>query len=631
MAELRQGQVVDGRYTLVSRIGSGGMADVWLAQDAHLGRQVALKVLHRRFAQDAEFVARFRREAEAAAGLQHPNIVSIYDRGQVGDTFYIAMEYVRGQTLAEAIAGGLTPQQATAIIRDVLEGARFAHQHGVIHRDFKPQNVIIDSQGRAKVTDFGIAQAGVSEITQTGSVMGTAHYLPPEQAQGLEVSYSADLYSIGVMLFEALTGRVPFEAESSVAVALKQVSEAPPRPSSINPNVSPALDAVVLRALAKDPSQRFASAEAFIAALDAAERDPGAAPGETAVYTPLPPPVVEPEEDNRRRWLWWLVAGAVLLGLLIGFLATRSNTVTVPNVTNPFGTYLTLSQARAELANEGFELAEVVRVERMVPRDTVLEQDPPPGPADKDCAFLSLFCSNPPVTLTVSAGPGQAEVPRVAGLEQDVAVRRIETAGFEPRVETRPSEEVEAGIVIRTDPPGGTTAQQGSAVEVIVSSGPRMVRVPALVGLDRAVAEARLEARNLEAEVVEREDESPAGQVLEQSPNPGQRVELGSVVRLVVSSGIEQVALPNLVGATRPDAVDFLRGAGLVPSVIEQDVSDRAQANIVLQQAPGSGSQVDVGSTVQLVVGRYVPLDNPPEPEPGGQDVPPGDEAGQGQ
>lgn len=244
MAELISGQVVDGRYTLVSRIGSGGMADVWLAQDAHLGRQVALKVLHRRFAQDGEFVTRFRREAEAAAGLQHPNVVSIYDRGQVEDTFYIAMEYVRGRTLAEAIRGGLTPQQAVAVVRDVLEAARFAHQHGIIHRDFKPQNVILDGQGRAKVTDFGIAQAGVSEITQTGSVMGTAHYLPPEQAQGLEVTYSSDLYSIGVILFEALTGRVPFEAESSVAVALKQVSEPPPRPSSFNPNLSPALDAV---------------------------------------------------------------------------------------------------------------------------------------------------------------------------------------------------------------------------------------------------------------------------------------------------------------------------------------------------------------------------------------------------
>lgn len=619
MAELISGQVVDGRYTLVSRIGSGGMADVWLAQDAHLGRQVALKVLHRRFAQDGEFVTRFRREAEAAAGLQHPNVVSIYDRGQVEDTFYIAMEYVRGRTLAEAIRGGLTPQQAVAVVRDVLEAARFAHQHGIIHRDFKPQNVILDGQGRAKVTDFGIAQAGVSEITQTGSVMGTAHYLPPEQAQGLEVTYSSDLYSIGVILFEALTGRVPFEAESSVAVALKQVSEPPPRPSSFNPNLSPALDAVVLRALAKDPSQRFTSAEAFIAALDAAEREPGAPPGETAVYAPLPPQSTAAEEEARRRWLWWLIGAAVILGLLIGFLATRSNTVTVPNVTNPFGTYLTLSQARTELLNEGFELAEVVRVERMVPRDTVLEQDPPPGKADRDCAFLSLFCKNPPVTLTVSAGPGQAEVPDVVGLEQDVAVRRIESAGFEADVREAVSDEVPEGQVIATSPVAGATERQGSTVQVTVSTGPRMVRVPALIGVQRNVAVARLKGRDLGASVTQREDDAPAGEVLEQDPAPGERIPAGSEVALVVSSGVQEVTVPSMVGAPRPDSVSALRALNLVPSVTEREVSDRSQNNVVLEQSPPANSAVPVGSTVQLAVGRFVapePPPEPPEPEP---------------
>src|SRR5680860_368071 len=321
MVDLSAEQIVDGRYRLISRLGTGGMADVWLARDAHLGRQVALKVLHRRFAQDTEFVARFRREAEAAAGLAHPHVVSIYDRGQVGDTFYIAMEYLPGRSLSEAIRGGLTTAQSIQVVREILEAARFAHLHGLVHRDFKPQNVILDHQGHAKVTDFGIARAGVSEITQTGSVMGTAHYLPPEQAQGLEITARSDLYSIGVILYECLTGQVPFEAESSVAVALKQVSELPQRPSSINPNVSPALDSVVMRALAKDPSQRFADADAFIAALNAAEHDPGAAPGDTAAFAPLPPAVIEPERD--RRWIWWALGVAVLVGLALGYFATR--------------------------------------------------------------------------------------------------------------------------------------------------------------------------------------------------------------------------------------------------------------------------------------------------------------------
>src|SRR5829696_3751995 len=278
------------------------MADVWLAEDDHLQRQVALKVLHARFAQDREFVERFRREAESAAGLHHPNIVAVFDRGEVEGTYYIAMQHLEGRSLKQLIDVGLTPEQAVYLIRQVLEGARFAHKNGVVHRDLKPHNVIVDDEGKAVVTDFGIARAGVSEITQTGSVMGTPHYLSPEQAQSEEVTPVSDLYSVGVMLYEALAGRVPFEGESAVAVAMKQVSQAPQRPSSIAPQVSPALDAVVMRALEKSPGDRFQNADAFIAALDASMKDPGPRDG-TAAFAPLPPvvaDVVEPDPEEER-------------------------------------------------------------------------------------------------------------------------------------------------------------------------------------------------------------------------------------------------------------------------------------------------------------------------------------------
>ena len=301
--EVSEGSVVDGRYKVLRKIGSGGMADVWLAEDTHLQRQVALKVLHTRFAQDREFVERFRREAESAAGLHHPNIVSVFDRGDVEGTYYIAMQYLEGRSLKQLIDVGLTPEQAVYLIRQVLEGARFAHRNGVVHRDLKPHNVIVDDEGKAVVTDFGIARAGVSEITQTGSVMGTPHYLSPEQAQGEDVTPVSDLYSIGVMLYEALAGRVPFEGESAVAVAMKQVSQAPQRPSSINPQVSPALDAVVMRALEKSPGDRFQNADAFIAALDnalkagdeLARRDRRLRPAASRGRRALPRP-------RRRRW-----------------------------------------------------------------------------------------------------------------------------------------------------------------------------------------------------------------------------------------------------------------------------------------------------------------------------------------
>ena len=222
---------------MLNRIGSGGMADVYCAEDLQLGRQVALKLLYRRFAEDAEFVERFRREASSAAGLQHPNVVAVYDRGEFDDTYYIAMEFLEGRSLKQVVRqdGALDPDRAIDLVIQILKAARFAHRRGIVHRDIKPHNVIVDDEGRAKVTDFGIARAGASDMTETGSIMGTAQYLSPEQAQGHPVDARSDLYSIGVVLYELLTGRVPFDAESAVTIALKQVSEEPVPPSQLQP------------------------------------------------------------------------------------------------------------------------------------------------------------------------------------------------------------------------------------------------------------------------------------------------------------------------------------------------------------------------------------------------------------
>src|ERR1700757_2573740 len=261
--------IIDGRYRVISRLGSGGMADVYLAQDQLLGRFLAVKVLHHHFAEDHEFVERFKREASSAAALSHPNIVGIFDRGEWNGTYYIAMEYVAGRSLKAIVRedGALDPAVAIDIVVQILRAARFAHRRGVIHRDLKPHNVILDEEGRARVTDFGIAQAGASDMTLTGSIMGTAQYLSPEQAQGHHVSASSDLYSVGVILYELLTGVVPFDGDTAVAIAFKQVSAQPPAPSVVNPAVTPNLDAIVLKALAKDPAERFADAEEFISAL----------------------------------------------------------------------------------------------------------------------------------------------------------------------------------------------------------------------------------------------------------------------------------------------------------------------------------------------------------------------------
>ncbi|HEV2777589.1 MAG TPA: protein kinase, partial [Solirubrobacteraceae bacterium] len=272
MRQLEDGAVIDDRYEISAHLGSGGMAEVYCATDLQLGRNVALKILHERFAADEEFVERFKREASSAAGLAHQHVVGVYDRGEWDGTSYIAMEFVSGRTLKQIIVeeGALDPQRAVGLTVQILRAARFAHRRGIIHRDFKPQNVIVDDEGRAKVTDFGIARAGASDMTQTGSILGTAQYLSPEQAQGHAVGARSDLYSIGIILYELLTGRVPFHADSAVTIALKQVSEAPVPPREHNPHITPELEAVVLRALAKEPRDRFADADEFIAALDAA-------------------------------------------------------------------------------------------------------------------------------------------------------------------------------------------------------------------------------------------------------------------------------------------------------------------------------------------------------------------------
>ncbi len=331
--------IVDGRYRIEHRLGSGGMADVYCATDLQLGRRVALKVLYHRYAQDGEFVERFRREASAAAGLQHRHVVSVYDRGAWDGTYYIAMEYLEGRSLKALIhqEAPLDPDRAVDLTIQILTAARFAHRRGIIHRDLKPQNVIVDSEGLATVTDFGIARSGASDMTQTGSIMGTAQYLSPEQAQGHAVSAQSDLYSVGIILYEMLTGRVPFEGDSAVAIALKQVSEAPLPPSALNPAVTPALEQVVMSALQKDPALRHASADELIAALEAARgglahpATAGPATSATIVGVPAVVPTEAaaahhgqalPSDDDRRgrRWWWFALAALAVAGVVVAAL-----------------------------------------------------------------------------------------------------------------------------------------------------------------------------------------------------------------------------------------------------------------------------------------------------------------------
>ena len=629
-----EGTIVDGRYAVEHRLGTGGMAEVYCAEDLQLGRKVALKLLHGRFAEDEEFLERFRREASSAAGLQHQNVVSVYDRGEYEDTAYIAMEYVDGRTLKAIVTqdGPLEPERAIELTTQILSAARFAHKRGVIHRDFKPHNVIVDAEDHAKVTDFGIARAGASDMTQTGSIMGTAQYLSPEQAQGLPVSAQSDLYSIGVLLFELLTGRVPFEGDSAVAIALKQVSETPPAPSVLNPAVTPELDRVVLRALEKEPARRFADADEFAAALQAAGRSVGGPPpGATIVANGLPvmvpldplaagpsayeqgtgsydypaaPLLVEEEREPRRWWIPLLAGLLVALAVVGALLLLSGDQVKVPSVVGA-----PRAEAEVTLRNRGFDTETVEKADRAEP-GTVIGQDPAGGAKVDEGASI---------TLTVSSGPGEATVPDVVGLGRRTANKRLTDRGFRVEENEAPSAEVRVDRVIASAPDGGQRLLVGELVTLTVSSGPRSVRVPNVLRQGRDAASGALRDAGFRVQVreTERDDVDP-GTVVEQDPAGGQRRAEGSTVTIVLATAPPKRDVPSVIGQTEAQARATLEAAGLQVSKRERGTENPDENGRVIAQEPDGGS-VEPGATVTITVARFDESQLlPPDPGAGG-------------
>jgi beta-lactam-binding protein with PASTA domain/predicted Ser/Thr protein kinase len=616
--------IIDGRYRVISRLGSGGMADVYLAQDQLLGREVAVKILHHHFAEDHEFVERFRREASSAAALSHPNIVAIFDRGEWNGTYYIAMEYVAGRSLKAIVRedGALPATTTIDIVIQILRAARFAHSRGVIHRDLKPHNVILDEEGRARVTDFGIARAGASDMTLTGSIMGTAQYLSPEQAQGHPVSGASDLYSVGVILYELLTGVVPFEGESAVAIAFKQVSAAPRPPSELNPAVTPTLDAVVLRSLAKDPNERYADADELIAALQH-ERDALPAFSDATALTAAeshvhhvqphppppatgslllapagfdpgygPPPAEEQARRRRRAWWWALAAALVIAAAVLAVLLTQSkHTVVVPNVAGQ-----SEQAAGATMRSAGLNPVPSLAPSTTVPTGLVISQSPAAG---------SRVEKGSRVSIVVSGGPASAALVDVAGLPASRAAAQLRKAGFKPASKPQASPTVKTGRVISTEPPAGTEVQVGSVVTMLVSSGPAPVTVPDVTGETLTAAEATLaEAELALGTVTEKVSTTQTpGTVTSQSPGGGRSVRAGAKVNLTVAREPKELAVPSVVGETEVQAVSTLEKAGFVAQTVNEVTSDATKVGTVLKQSPAAAAKARRGATVTVAIG----------------------------
>lgn len=635
------GTRLDGRYLIDRLVGTGGMARVYKATDETLGRAVAIKLLNARHAHDEAFVERFMREASAAAKLNHPNIVQVYDRGEAENSYYIAMEYVDGVTLKDLIRsrGALPESESIAYGEQALNALRFAHRNGIVHRDIKPHNMMVDTEGRLKIADFGIARAGSdSGLTEVGSIVGTAQYLSPEQAQGHTVNAPSDLYSMGVVLFEMVTGRVPFEGESPVNVALRHVNDPVPSPRSARSGVSSAMEAVVLRALQKDPQARYASADEMLDDLgkvmsgDVSEQTTSVLVGaavssaaaatssmQTSVQPVLPAipmdasssyaeatsfglePEPEPEQERRSRWWLWLVLLAVLAAGAAAWLLLKSSpepattTVRVPDVVG-----LTQDEAESRLEKANLRVGTVTfESSDSAEKDEVLEQDP--GSDEK-------VDERSKIDLVVSSGPELSAMPRLTGRTEDEARQLLRSQGI-TRVSTTEefSDTVEEGRVISQDPAEGSDVSKDTSITLTVSKGPENTTVPDVIGDEYAAAKSELESAGFEVTRQEADSEQAKNTVLNQSVPAGQKAKTGSTIVLTVASGFN--AVPNVVGMNRDEAETAIQDAGFAVQ-IGTDTEDPAMTpgdpDIVSTQSPAP-SRRQLGSTVTINIKHAPP------------------------
>ncbi len=591
------GRVFNERYRLKEKIGSGGMADVYLADDLLLGREVAVKVLHPQFASDPSFIQRFRHEAQAAANLNHPNIVNIYDWGNEEELYYIVMEYVEGRDLKEILKneGRILPERAAEIAAEICAALQFAHRHNLVHRDIKPHNVFITSLGQVKVMDFGIArERNGGGMTQTGVVMGTPQYISPEQAQGLQVDGRSDIYSLGVVLYEMLTGRVPFDDPSPVTVAYKHVREDPVPPSVIDPEIPPTLEAIVMKAMAKNPANRFQTAQEMKADLLRFLE------GMPVTATPVLPEgvtaTVPVAAAERRRW-GWAAAGVAALLVVIGVVLALvfsggGAKVEVPNLEG-----MSEEQARQTLEGLGLVLGEV---EDQYIEDAsqevgvVVSQDPEWG---------TLLAKGEKVNVTVTR---EMKMPRVTGMGKDEAEEVLRELGV--RVIEIVNEEVEdeddIGIVVSQEPASGKLISPKTRVKLVVGVEQTKVAVPDVVGLEREEAVTRLRDAGFQVSVGEEaSSEVAAGKVIRQSPLANLKVAKGSRVTIVVSTGPAMVEVPGVIDETADNAKDILRDVGLKPVQHTQVVVDPSKVGKVVNQNPAAGEMVESGSNVHIYVG----------------------------
>jgi eukaryotic-like serine/threonine-protein kinase len=620
----------DGRYRIMRKLGAGGMANVYLAEDQELGRRVAIKILNDRHAGDDQFVARFRNEAKNAASLSHPNIVSIYDRGEAEGTYYIAMEYLDGKSLKELILerGPAPVSVAVDYARQILAALRFAHRNGIVHRDIKPHNVLVDGEGHVKVTDFGIARAGASQMTEEGSIIGTAQYLSPEQARGTQVDQTSDLYSLGIVLYEMLTGAVPFTGDSPVEIAMKHLSATPEPLSTRRDGIPHALDMVVLRALAKDPTARYQSADEMDADLERVARGVGVSrateeaattvlagaafadgaatsivPADAATQVRARPPGDDYFDYStpRERSIWpWLLAILLVAGAAIAGFYVYNQIQDQLNQAKPIGVpYLVgIKEANAvqSIHDAGLEVGQIHRLPNdLQPKTYVYDQNPNEGDRVGKGSFVELW---------VSTGKAQVTVPDIVGENQNDAVAKLTALNLKFDVHDISSRQPQ-GTVIAQNPAAKTKVAENTTVRINVSSGPRPVGIPDVRGSSFETAASQLQALGFAVARQDAESDQAAGTVIDQTPAPNNFAPKGSTVTLTVSKGPTTTGVPNVENEDEQTARSQLEASGFRVRVEREDTTDEGLDGFVLRQDPPPGTQVKPNSKVTIVVGRY--------------------------
>ncbi len=562
------GRVFNGRYRITERIGIGGMAEVYKAQDQTLGRIVAVKVMLPQYAADPEFAARFKQEAASAANLQSPYIVNVYDWGHDDGTYFIVMEYVRGTDLKSAILqrGAINQRKVAEIGSQVCQALSVAHNQDIIHRDVKPQNIMVQPDGNVKVMDFGIARAKNSVKSQTSSVLGTAHYISPEQAQGKELTGASDMYSLGCVLYEAATGQLPFDGPDAVSVAMKQVQEEPLPPSQVKPDISPDLEAIILKAMDKNPYNRFQTARDMKQALDdflmgrpvnIAGAAGGFASAPTSVMGSVPGMASE--------------AGGTAVMQPIGSDAGMK--------TNSYRGGNDIDMGKAKSKKRGPLIA---------------------------VAAIAAIAVIAALAFAITGGLGGGDkVPNVIGQTQEAAVQTIEKAGYTVGTVTEDYDaETVAGRVCKQDPEADSDLEKGGKINIVISKGVKKGSIPNLSGMTSEQAEKALKDAGLKAQYAGNEaSDADKDTVSRQDPAAGKEVDEGTTVKYWISTGPEDTSVPNVVGSDQASAKAQLESAGFTVQVETGDYSDKYGEGIVMSQSP-NGGKLEKGGTVTITVSQ---------------------------